>query len=252
MATPEQITSDLTLELSKNLPPDRFVYALRAFFGYVEETVKVLVPDSNLGWRVHVNEGSNLICIDPSPSASMSIVAAVYDKVETGILKAAAGDLEAAGVSDQAIRHLRNLSEIGRGAEAGSGIVRLWVRKNPHYIGEDVSKTIEEDWRVNYRDYGSVEGVLEAIGDRNGGLRIGVRDKLMHVSVQCQLPEDLLEKAFANFRKRVEVYGTIYYRKNGKPVSISVDKIEPLPDDSKLPTLDDVRGILRRSEWQTI
>ena len=47
------------------------------------------------------------------------------------------------------------------------------------------------------------------------------------------------------FRKRVEVSGIIHYRKNGMPISIEAEQIIALPDDSELPTAEDVRGILR-------
>jgi hypothetical protein len=53
---------------------------------------------------------------------------------------------------------------------------------------------------------------------------------------------------FSNFRKRVEVSGIIHYRRNGTPISIDVERLEALPDDSELPSLDDVRGLLRSGE----
>jgi hypothetical protein len=44
--------------------------------------------------------------------------------------------------------------------------------------------------------------------------------------------------------KQVEVFGLIHYRKNGTPISIEAEHIVRLPDDSELPTAEDVRGIL--------
>jgi hypothetical protein len=55
----------------------------------------------------------------------------------------------------------------------------------------------------------------------------------------------MLPELFTKFRRRVEVSGLIHYRRNGVPISIDVESIEILPDDSDLPSLDDVRGILR-------
>ena len=72
-----------------------------------------------------------------------------------------------------------------------------------------------------------------------------MRDTVLRQSIPCYVPEDKLPDAFANFRKRVEISGLIHYRRNGVPVSIDVDAMAPIPDDDELPSIDDVRGILR-------
>ena len=45
-------------------------------------------------------------------------------------------------------------------------------------ISVGIAKSIEEDWRSDYCDFGSVEGRFEAIPDSAGGLKIQVRDFL--------------------------------------------------------------------------
>ena len=44
-ATPDQIPTDLALEIGENLSPDRFMAAARAFFGYVQEISSVVAPE---------------------------------------------------------------------------------------------------------------------------------------------------------------------------------------------------------------
>ena len=68
---------------------------------------------------------------------------------------------------------------------------------------------------------------------------------MLRQRVRCYFPEELLPSVFERFRKRVEVSGLIHYRKNGAPISIEAEHIVGLPDDSELPTAEDVRGILR-------
>ena len=69
MATPEQIPTDLTLEIGADLSPDRFIATARAFFGYVQEISQTSAPEGDLvGWTVKVREGSTLLAVDPSPS----------------------------------------------------------------------------------------------------------------------------------------------------------------------------------------
>jgi len=84
---------------------------------------------------------------------------------------------------------------------------------------------------------------LKIVLQDKGTLLIYVRDPLFSSSVRGYFDEDLLPQAFECFRKRVEITGTIHYRRNGTPTSIEAASITPLPDDSDLPSADDVRGI---------
>ena len=102
---------------------------------------------------------------------------------------------------------------------------------------------MENRLRVDYNDFGTIEGRLEAIQGKDR-LKIGVNDPLFRQNVRCYMTEDLLALALSSFRKRVEVSGTIHYRRDGTPVSIDASSICALPDDSELPTANDVRGIL--------
>jgi len=245
MATPDQIPSDLTLELGDDLSPDRFMSAVRAFFGYVEEVGRMLTPQGDEPkWIVRVKEGSSLIGVDPAPMAAIEVVRSVYAKSASGIRALAEGNIEEAALSEGAMKHLRVLSDLSAGSKSAPVPIRLWVEKKPVALSAEIGETIREDFRVDYKDYGTVEGRLEAIQDQ-GGLELRVRDAALRITVKCYVPEDMLAEAFGNFRKRVEVAGLVHYRRNGTPVSIEASAIEALPDDKDLPTIQDIRGLLR-------
>ncbi len=247
MATPDQIPSDLTLEISENLSPDRFMAAARAFFGYIEEVGKSASPDgSSPNWVVRLREGSQLIGVDPVSSVPLEVVKAVYARVDRDIAQLASGDMDEAGLSEPALKHLRTLSEFAEGVRGKPVAMRLWVCKQPKQLEPIIAKTIREDWKADYNDFGTIEGRLEAIQD-HGNLQLRIRDALLRQTVRCYIPDEMLKDALGNFRKRVEVHGNIHYRKNGTPISIEVSKIDPLPDDDDLPGINDVRGILRMS-----
>ncbi|AUN30301.1 hypothetical protein C0V82_08700 [Niveispirillum cyanobacteriorum] len=245
MATPDQIPSDLTLEVAVNLSPERFMAVARAFFGYVEEIGRSITADeSGPDWIVRLREGSHLIGVDPAPNTSIEAVHAVYAKAESGIKQLSVGDLTGAGLSDAALKHLRNLADATIIDRTRTVPIRLWVKRAPTELNKEIANLIRDDWNVDYHDFGTIEGKLEAIQDR-GALNLTVRDPYLRQTVRCIVSENLLKKAFENFRQRVELSGTIHYRKNGKPISIEVAEITPLEDDTTLPTLNDVRGILR-------
>lgn len=244
-ATPDIIPSDLAVEIGQELTPDQFMAVARAFFGYVEEISRAMAPENDAPrWTVRVREGSTVLAVEPTVSAPGEIVAAIYSRAESGIRYLAAGDIQDAALSEPAMKHLRVLSEMAETARRRPAPVRFWVRRKPIDIGAEIARVIREDWQIDYNDFGTIEGRLETIQDR-GSLQLHIRDAYLRQAVRCYVPETMLPLAFENFRKRVEVSGTIHYRKNGTPVSIEVAHIERLPEDAELPSFRDVRGILR-------
>ncbi len=245
MASPDQIPTDLTLEIGGDVSPDRFLAAVKAFFGYVDEVGHMLAPDRGaLAWIVRVRDGSSLIGVEPVSGAPIEAVKAVYTRVYSAVAKLADRDIEEAGLSEGALRHLRALSDLTQADKNQPTPVRIWVERKPISLVREIGETIREDWRIDYHDVGTVEGRLEAIQD-HGGLELRIRDSALRLTVKCYVPENMLPLAFAQFRKRVEVSGLVHYRRNGTPVSIEASAIDPLPDDDDLPTPEEVRGILR-------
>jgi hypothetical protein len=247
-ATPDQIPTDLTLEIGENLSPERFMAAARAFFGYVQEISQALVADAQpVRWIVRVREGSALLAVDPSPSVPQEITRRIYAQAEQGIRRLIDGNIDESGLSEPALKYLRTLSEMTEAGlnKAGPIPLRVWVQRRPISLDRKIASTIREEWRADYNDYGTIEGRLESIQESYGTLQFYIRDAMLRQRVRCYFPEELLPEVFDTFRKRVEVSGVIHYRKNGMPVSIEVEQIIGLPDDSELPTAEDVRGILR-------
>jgi hypothetical protein len=245
-ATPDIIPSDLTLEIGEDLSPERFMAAARAFFGYVQEIGDMLSPEGKgPSWTVHVREGSTLLGIDPAADAAPEIIQAIYSRAEEGIHHLSIGEIDSSGLSEPAMRHLRTLSELAEGRRRRPHPVRLWVRCKPGDVDANIAQVISEDWRVDYDDFGTIEGRLDTIQDKSGSLQLQIRDAMLRQTVRCYFPEAMLSDAFDKFRKRVEVSGVIYYRKNGTPVSIEAVRLDKLPEDDELPSPEDVRGILR-------
>lgn len=245
MATPDDIPTDLTLEVGENLSPDRFMAAARAFFGYVDAIADGLGSETDkVKWVVRVREGSHLIGVDPVAVSSPAAVAAIYGAAEKGLGQIATGDIEKSGLTEGAMKHLRVLSEMTDGSHGKPVPVKIWVRKKPVTVVPELAHVIREDTKAAYNDYGTLEGRLRAIADQ-GSVQLQLRDELLGITLKAYVSEDLLPVAFSNFRKRVEVAGLIHYRRNGVPISIEVSQIDPLPEDSELPSLDDVRGLLR-------
>ncbi len=243
MAKATDIPTDLTLDIGGDISPDDFVAAVRNFFGYVREIAQGQEGDgTKIEWSVVVKEGSNLVGLEPSAQAPVSRLAMIYNKASYGIDALAKGDVQGAGLSEKAVSHLNVLSEIaGRGN--GQASYRVWIQRNAKPVGSGISKAIKQSWESDYYDTGTIEGRLEAIQDASGSLKIRVQDYLYPKPISCVVPERMIEKVFASFRRRVEITGKIHYRRGGAPISIEASEIDILPEDDELPTASDVRGI---------
>ncbi|KPP85532.1 MAG: hypothetical protein HLUCCO07_00400 [Rhodobacteraceae bacterium HLUCCO07] len=244
MATPDQIPTDLTIDLGDELSPEEFVAAVRNFMGFVGEITDAQSGDgSDITWTVRVREGSALIGVEPNSGAPISRLAMIYKKAEYAPKAVARGDIVGAGLTEKGINHLKSLSDLvaKKGNEKG---VNIWVKRQPVSIGSGIARTVREDWQSDYFDYGTVEGRLEAIRDASGSLQIRVKDFLYSRAIKCAVPEKLIDQVLHSFRRRVEIEGKIHYRRDGTPISIDAQTIEVLPEDDELPTAADVRGIM--------
>lgn len=94
-----------------------------------------------------------------------------------------------------------------------------------------------------YEEDSSVEGMLQNINSHNG-LKFVVFDVIDEHPVSCEIPDNKLQIAIANFNKRVEVMGSVRYRKDGVPVSIKVSKIITFPESKDIPSIERMRLLL--------
>lgn len=88
MATADDIPSDLALEIAgSSITPERFLRAVRAFFGLVQEvTAEVAGSEGTVEWAVKVKEGSAVVGIDPtSYTVAPAILEAIRANVRSGL-----------------------------------------------------------------------------------------------------------------------------------------------------------------------
>jgi hypothetical protein len=246
LAVKSDIKTDLTLEIAgKTVTPEKFIRSVRSFFAILKEvTSEVAGKQEAIQWVVQVSEGSNLVGVDPLPGYSPAIVSRIMTAVSDGI-----GTMEDRATTpkyftERAIRSLRDLADVSGTTADDDTTVRVWVKRHPLPVTHKSVAHVAELLESGHEDYGSIEGRLRTVSDK-GGLHFVVKEPVINHEVRCFIPEGLIETAVANFRHRVEVYGRIKYRKDGKPVSIDVDDIIPFPPKEELPSYRDVRGILR-------
>jgi hypothetical protein len=128
----------------------------------------------------------------------------------------------------------------------GEHIQSIFFKNGAGY--EPLSKRLSEsaDAILNaqcYQAFGSVEGKIDSISDKNT-LICSITDSIYQREITCYFTNtEAAEEAVIGFRKRVLADGLIRYGKDGRPTSISVHKIRIFPDESDLPTVEQVQEI---------
>lgn len=98
---------------------------------------------------------------------------------------------------------------------------------------------------MNYRSFGTVEGLLNVNSRRASG--VVITDLLTGKDVDyifgCDIPPELNA-----FGKRVIVTGLVTTNEAGEKIRIKAQQVELFPSEDKLPTVEDITGILEGAD----
>jgi len=241
----KSIDSEITLELDEDeISVGEFTSALDHFLGLVREVSKAVDGDASRDWLVKVYPGSIGVGLSTKPGQSASQLQVVRTAVLDGLAALEEGH-RPAKFTDKAIEHARSISKVFEKRNRPNSSVRLWsgnsrsiaVKKN---VAVEASKLLDPV----FEDFGSVEGRLDVVS-AHGRLECTVYDSLDQRAIKCEIGELLVADAVASFRKRVEVFGRVHYRKDGLAVRVIAHRIEKFPDLHEIPSVEEMRGILR-------
>lgn len=241
----KKITTEITLELDEEvISIADYQKASQSFLNLVKEVTKnstgVKANKSiSDAWQVRVYSGSAGIGVMPNTGFKESDI---VKNVLTDGLRLLSKGIRPLEFTDKAIEHAKNLASVYK--KIMSPKVRVWAgRDESVLIDKNILKTADLLLSPAYEEDSSVEGLLQNI-DSHNGLKFVVFDVIDEHPVSCEIPDDKLQIAIANFNKRVEVIGSVRYRKDGMPVSIKVSKIIPFPEPKDIPSLERMRLLL--------
>lgn len=241
----KKIKTDITLELDEDeITVAEFSSAFDNFVGLVREVSKCLDADAPREWLVKVYPGSAGIGLYPKPGQSAGTLHAVRAAVLDG-MDALANGKRPAKFTDKAINHAKSISKIFEKRQRPTSSVRLWSGNSKsiavkRQVATEASKLLDPV----FEDFGSVEGRLEVV-TAHGKLECTIFDPLGQRAIKCDLAEDLIADAVESFRKRVEVFGRVHYRKDGLAVRVIATRIVRFPDPDGIPSVREMRGIMR-------
>ena len=247
MATRDDIETDLTLELEgKNVTPEKFMKAVRAFFGLVNEVTRELAgPKEFIHWTVQVKHGSNLVGIEPGhANVRPFLLDNIYALVQEGISSIEDAAIEPEGLPEPALKHIRDLATVAGVGDDDDTKVRIWTKRLPIPVTHKAAAHVTVLLAESYEDFGTIDGRVLVISDE-GNLHVFVSEPIGGRRIRCYFEEEMLPRFLAAFRKRVEIKGRIKYRRDHRPISIFATALTEFPSSKDLPSFREMRGIFR-------
>jgi hypothetical protein len=111
-------------------------------------------------------------------------------------------------------------------------------------ITPGMKKAVKETLEGKYKAIGSIEGRIESLSDHDSP-SCTIWTLLTGEPIRCTFADPgLVTLAHRYFKERVTVRGVLTSRADGEVTSMRARSIEPFPDDSELPTVDDILGIM--------
>ncbi len=240
-------THNLTLQLRGEIPLEKFERAVSAFIDLIQEvTRETLTEDHQIRWTAAVKEGSAMVIAIPNYEREVEAEALeILKAVPFGINAIEHGADELPPHFNRDAANAVKRLAIVRGLR-GEDITSINVRNGSASAKVTARSVASVDALIGgqRQSYGSIEGKMQTITER-GGFRFVVYDSIADRRTDCFIDESLLEQALANFRRRVRVSGMVQYDRLGDPVSIKVEGIYVFRPNSELPSVSEMKGILK-------
>jgi len=241
--TPQKLT--LRIE-GAHITADRFLKAVSSFVALINDVAETVTQEhSAFRWIVSVEGGSAIVHFRPEPNkANPALLAPSVKAISGGIALLQRRAERPRYWSDSALKRAKDLSEVLDVESGALDHVTVKVDQKSIEITRKISANVDALIGAEYKSLGTIEGRLRTVTEA-GGVHFVVQDPLTHNNIRCFMTdEEDVNQYIQAFRKRVAVYGEIRHRKDGVPVSISVQRFRVLREADELPKATDVRGIL--------
>ena len=144
--------------------------------------------------------------------------------------------------SDKALRAVLKLANLKKRGDIGD--IELYTSPNERaLITTTISRSVRFLIDAKYESEGSIVGSLDSITVHKSH-EFRVWDEFSGRAVTCKFRKEMLDEVKEGLKRRVLVHGTLKRNAQSLPVSITVSEIEAQPDESQLPTIEEMSGLI--------
>jgi hypothetical protein len=232
---------DIKIEGSK-LTPEKFLEAVKSFFELVEG-VAGNISTTPINWTIEVEHGSAIVRvreITPTPEGEKAVKTICYGvrSLRSGVKTIPPGFTKKEVIAAKTLATLND----------GTSIQSIFLKNGsePEEIPQSIATTADLILSgESSTAFGSIEGRIDSMSDIQTFI-CSITDPIYHRQITCYFQNnDIAEEAYRGFRKRVMASGFICYAREGHPTSIVVDSIRIFPDESELPTIEEVQALFK-------
>ncbi|MGO8699749.1 MAG: hypothetical protein ACLQVY_18770 [Limisphaerales bacterium] len=242
--------NSVTLDFDGHLvTPEAFRRAVNAFVDLVREVSREISGSGpKLQWNISVASGSRLVIAKPvADPATRRIAREATIAIKNGIQRLEGGATTAPiHFTELALRATRELGALQDRDAKTIDYVRIRANGTTEEVTEKAVASAVTLVTGQHQALGCIEGKLQTISER-GSFQFVVWDDLFDRGVCCFVDQEMMSEAVKYFGKRIAAFGIVQYDRDGRPVSIAVQRIKPFPEVTTLPPIKSLRGIFKKA-----
>ena len=227
----------------QGLKPEPFISAMRDFLGLLKDLDATISndPRGTIAWTIHsISKNSPaLIALEGKARHQIDRTEEVKKVCIEG-MRLLSEARRPQQYSDHAISKVRQIAGLYEKKFVG---IKVFTGEHETELNYSTLSGIDQIVTTKYESTGSIVGNLDSISVHRGN-EFKVWDETTKLAVTCRFPEDLMPTVKESLKHRVVVFGQINANYLGLPVSILVEGIESYPEDSVLPTIDEMSGLI--------
>ncbi|CAN5119698.1 hypothetical protein BH23GEM4_BH23GEM4_06780 [soil metagenome] len=224
--------------------------AVNAFFGILRDVDSMTTRKSGgaFAWNVTDLAGGSahieVVAVSKGNGVPPGTGRLVVKHFAEGMLAIRAGGGRPTYFTNQGLRQARKLTSLVR----DDGFAEIIIRVNAEAIRMDreIARHVDALIEGTLLTIGSVEGDLKMVS-LAGQTHFNVYDAVTGSPLRCNFPPAMLDQVRTALGQRVVVHGTFTSKPGAEPSNMRVEELEVLPDSFELPTVEDVRGILKHA-----
>lgn len=231
------------LEVAQRVPYQRVIDA-ETYFNRLIHAVGRSVVGRDDPWQFVTAETNGVVRLRVTPIVAeehAEQAVQIVDAIVSGVADLEQGAVRPAFFSDVALEFARDLALL-------SGELREVGIRNGRF-GSPVTQNVADHASAllapEFEEFGSVEGTVEVVNFHSKSRYFNLYDALDGHRIRCNFgdrvdPDDIRDALL----RRVLVTGMIGYRSAGIATEVRVESVRVFPDEDRLPTPTQVRGIL--------
>ena len=238
----------IRIQTADRVDPDSIIAAIRRAYSLLQEIDSAVTndPKGQVHWEIEsISKKSPLeFAFVGRSKTDSNPIPRIQKRLTSGLKTVSKKSAERpADYSDQLLKSLRDFGQLQSRKDLGHISVFTSPTSKKLEISEKIVQTIGDWLEPTDESLGSIVGSLDSITVHRAN-EFRIWDEVNENPVTCSFDKDLLPKVKDCLKFRVLVSGSIRRNIQGLPVKIKVRDIERIKNESELPDIKEMAGLI--------